>query len=74
VVLAAPNLYFGEAGVPAQSGYRIAAIGNVAGPAGLTHVQLDCAGSWNEFAPVESYGSAQWVVELKGDFSGCGRP
>jgi hypothetical protein len=77
VVFSAPNLLYGEGGVPAQSGYRIGVTGNNAGPAGLTYSRISCVDSTNQFVPVESYGAqfgSQWVVELKGDFSGCGRP
>jgi hypothetical protein len=77
VVFTTPALALGEGGVPGSSGYWIHAAGNNAGPAGLTYSRISCADSTYQFVPVESYGSSnvtQWVVELKGDFSGCSQP
>ncbi len=76
VVFTTPALYSGEGGVPPSSGYWIHAAGNSAGPAGLTYSRISCFDSELQFVPVETYGGngTQWVVEVKGDFSGCGQP
>jgi len=60
--------------LPANSGYQVRAGGNNAGPTGNTYCRLSCADGAGQYVLTESLGAtftAQWVVAINGDFSGC---
>lgn len=77
VIMDCPDLYAGQPGVPAASGYGIRAGGTaVAGQGSSTYVRLSCADGAGQYVLAESLGAsftAQWIVTAKGtDASSCG--
>jgi hypothetical protein len=74
VVLDLPSLLVGNGNIPANSGYQFRAGGNTAGPEQNTYCRLSCADGAGQFVLTESLGAtftAQWVVEINGDFAQC---
>jgi hypothetical protein len=79
VIMDCPDLFAGQPGVPAASGYGIRAGGaTVTGQPSNTYVRLSCADGAGQYVLAESLGAtftAQWVVTAKGtDGSTCGAP
>jgi hypothetical protein len=76
VIMDCPDLFTGTDTVPGASGYGIrAGGGTVAGQTSNTYVRLSCADGAGQYVLAETVGAtftAQWIVNVKGDFSGCG--
>ncbi len=75
VIIDFPSLFAGvpEANVPGGSGYQLRPGGNGAGPGFNTYCRLSCADT-GFYQLTEDLGptfTAQWVVEINGDFSTC---
>jgi hypothetical protein len=71
-----PDLINGQPGVPANAGYQLLAGGNLTDGTSATFIRLDCADG-GAYQIAESLGAtftARWVVNVNGDFSGCGTP
>ena len=76
IIMDCPDLFAGTDTVPGASGYGIrAGGGTVAGQTSNTYVRLSCADGAGQYVLAESLGAtftAQWIVNVNGDNSGCG--
>lgn len=74
VILDTPNLYAGVGTIPGASGYQLRPAGNTAGPGQNTYCRLSCADGAGQYVTTETLGAtftAQWVVQINGNFSQC---
>jgi len=79
VILDCPDMFAGQPGVPAASGYGLRAGGStVTGQGSSTHVRLSCADGAGQYVLAESLGAtftAQWIVRANGtDAASCNAP